>query len=590
MKTTIVTAALTAILMIPYQVSANPNEVTMVPNSASTTIPASAGDIHPLLIGASVPKLVLQTPDGKAFDLNQTVKERPTVLIFYRGGWCPYCNTQLGQLQTIEPELLKLGYQILAISPDRPSKLGESVEKHKLTYTLLSDHAMQAAQVFGIAFRVDDATLKKYKGYGIDLEASSGEKHRLLPVPSVFIAGKDGLIKFAYVNPDYKVRLAPDELLSAARTAATAVTGQVEQILARVRDHAFHPVRDGFTFDRRLNKHGVADLQDDDWRVRTLAVRDLVRLGGEATPGLTDALQDAGANVRHMAAMTLGIIRATTAVPALVNALLGDKDVVVRSQSAIALGLIGQTNALPSLRQAQTEDKSRDVRHQAELAAYAVEHGFGATPGLAAAYRELDESHFGQIRIGGPAVDFELSDTEGRPWRLSAFRGKKAVALIWIFADWCPVCHGEFRELIELRKEFEAAGVEVATLECHDVFAARVMVGKELEPQYWFSKTPFKESYTKNIWWPHLVDRAGAVGARYGAQPMTFAVHSEYINRPSVVIVDKEGIVRFAYYGTFWGDRPSIRQALDMAQSGRYEFESDRRLKAETTVKEETRQ
>jgi alkyl hydroperoxide reductase subunit AhpC len=152
--------------------------------------------------------------------------------------------------------------------------------------------------------------------------------------------------------------------------------------------------------------------------------------------------------------------------------------------------------------------------------------------------------------------------------------------LIWVFADWCPVCHGEFRELIELRQQFEAATAQVFTLECHDLFPCRVMVGKELEPKYWFSKTSFKDSYTKNIWWPHLVDRAGAVGAEYGVQPMSFTVHAEWINRPSVVIVDKEGIARFAYYGTFWGDRPAIHQLLEMVRSGDYSFDAPKRLKA----------
>ena len=78
---------------------------------------------------------------------------------------------------------------------------------------------MKAARALGIAFRMDDATLERYKGCGIDLETASGETHHLLPVPSVFIVGKDGLIKFTYVNPDYKVRVAPDVLLAAARAA-----------------------------------------------------------------------------------------------------------------------------------------------------------------------------------------------------------------------------------------------------------------------------------------------------------------------------------------------------------------------------------
>jgi alkyl hydroperoxide reductase subunit AhpC len=183
------------------------------------------------------------------------------------------------------------------------------------------------------------------------------------------------------------------------------------------------------------------------------------------------------------------------------------------------------------------------------------------------------------VKVGQPAPDFQLPDTEGKSWRLSDFRGKKPVVLIWVFADWCPVCHGEFHELIELRQRFEAANAQVFTLECHDLFPCRVMVGKELEPKYWFRKTSFKDAYTKNIWWPHLVDRAGGVGAEYGVQPMSFTVHAEWINRPSVVIVDKEGVGRFAYYGTFWGDRPSIHQLLEMVRSGKYSFDAPKRLK-----------
>jgi len=365
------------------------------------------------------------------------------------------------------------------------------------------------------------------------------------------------------------------------KTIETDASKQVKAILSRVRAHDFQPIRDGFTYDRKLNKHGVADLDDTDWRIRALAVRDLVRLGPDTMAKLTDALGDANPHVRHLAAMVLGIVRTTNAVSALESTLRSDSDSVVRSQAAIALGQIGQKSSLALLRQAQSEDKSRDVQHQAELAVYAVEHGLIATPELANAWRNLDENHFNKLRVGEPAIDFQLPDTEGHSWRLSDFRGKKAVALIWIFADWCPVCHGEFRELIELRTEFETAGIQVLTLEGHDAFPARVMVGKELEPKYWFSKTSFKDSYTKNIWWPHLVDRAGAVGTEYGVQPMAFVVHSEWINRPSVVIVDKEGIVRFAYYGTFWGDRPTIHQVLEMIRNNKYEFESARRLKVQ---------
>lgn len=96
----------------------------------------------------------------------------------------------------------------------------ESVEKQDLTYVVLSDSTTEAAQAFGLAFQIDDKTFELFKGYGIDLEDASGEDHHILPVPAVYIVGTDGVILFDYVNPDYKVRIDPEELLEAARDHA----------------------------------------------------------------------------------------------------------------------------------------------------------------------------------------------------------------------------------------------------------------------------------------------------------------------------------------------------------------------------------
>jgi len=185
----------------------------------TTVMAATAEDVRPLMIGQLIPDVGLKTAEGKAFDLRAAAQEQPLVLIFYRGGWCPFCNKHLGQLQQVDPQLRELGYRIVAVSPDRPEKLSGAAEKGGLSYTLVSDSSMAAAKAFGIAFKVDDATLEKYAGYGIDLEAASGETHHLLPVPAVFIVGKDGAIDFSYANPDYKTRLASEVLLAAAKAA-----------------------------------------------------------------------------------------------------------------------------------------------------------------------------------------------------------------------------------------------------------------------------------------------------------------------------------------------------------------------------------
>ncbi len=182
-------------------------------------VPSSAEETAPLRAGDRMPAVEVAGMEGRAVSLSGLVSTKPALIIFYRGVWCPYCNTHLGALGTIEPQLLELGYQVLAISADRPEKLAETHEQFGFRYLLLSDSRMEAARAFGIAFKVDDATVQKYRGYGIDLEGASGRAHHMLPVPSVFIVGTDGVIRFAYCNPDYKVRMAPQDVLAAARGA-----------------------------------------------------------------------------------------------------------------------------------------------------------------------------------------------------------------------------------------------------------------------------------------------------------------------------------------------------------------------------------
>lgn len=111
-----------------------------------------------------------------------------------------------------------MGYQIIAISPDKPDELRKTMTKKKLNYTLLSDSKMAASRAFGIAFVVANQGAKNKLTRKV-IEKASGENHHQLPVPSVFIVGTDGVIDFEYYNPDYRVRLEPDALLTAAEKA-----------------------------------------------------------------------------------------------------------------------------------------------------------------------------------------------------------------------------------------------------------------------------------------------------------------------------------------------------------------------------------
>jgi len=358
--------------------------------------------------------------------------------------------------------------------------------------------------------------------------------------------------------------------INSLKIMAQSETIAVSKIVDRVNTHNFHLLNDenSMTQDRNLKVAGIADLNNEDWKVRLLAVRDLVRAGQNSTAEITKGLTHPSANVRQVCAMALGILNAKQSATELGAVVKNDSNAMVRSQAAIALGQMESEKSVTLLREAFKNDPSRDVQHQCELAIYQIENKKGVTDKQLNAFLLLNESTFETVKEGSIAPNFLLDDTEGKSWQLNDFRNKQWVVLIWVFADWCPVCHGEFHDLMKMQQEFKDANVQVFTVETHDLYRGRVMVGKELEPRYWFAKESFKDAYTKQIWWPHLLDRAGAVGAKFGADPLTFSVHAEYINRPTTVIIDPVGKVRLIYSGTFWGDRPSIEQTLEMIKTG----------------------
>ena len=106
------------------------------------------------------------------------------------------------------------------------------VEQIPVPFELLSDSDMDAARAFGLAFKVDDALVETYKTqYGIDLEASSGRTHHELPVPAAYVVDQAGMIRFAFVNPDYKVRVDSEKLLDEARDRSVLAECQVAAIV-----------------------------------------------------------------------------------------------------------------------------------------------------------------------------------------------------------------------------------------------------------------------------------------------------------------------------------------------------------------------
>jgi peroxiredoxin len=126
----------------------------------------------------------------------------------------------MGQLKAIEPKLIELGFQLVGISPDTPEKMRASMTEKKLDYLLLSDASMAASQAFGLAYYTSEKVTQTYQTkLNVDntlFTTPQGDKRLVLPVPAVYVADKTGLIHFQYVNPNYKVRPAPELILTAA--------------------------------------------------------------------------------------------------------------------------------------------------------------------------------------------------------------------------------------------------------------------------------------------------------------------------------------------------------------------------------------
>ncbi|MEY4260367.1 MAG: hypothetical protein RL656_1340 [Bacteroidota bacterium] len=181
--------------------------------SVSAQVPENAEDICPLLIGESIPKATLQDSEGKQVELSKLLGNKPTVLVFYRGGWCPYCSVQLSGLVKIEKEILDLGYQMIAISPDDYRNLQTTESKESINYTLLSDPDAKFIQQMGIGFK----TPLMLKGF-IATKGQKGETSEIMPVPTVMIVNEKGKILFEYLNPNYKERISGEMLLAVLKT------------------------------------------------------------------------------------------------------------------------------------------------------------------------------------------------------------------------------------------------------------------------------------------------------------------------------------------------------------------------------------
>lgn len=173
----------------------------------------SAGAVTPLMPEAGVPPIPVYDESGTYTKMNRVVMKGITVVVFYRGHWCPYCMKQLRGLQELTAELDALGVKLAAISPDKPARNAETRKEAALSFPLYSDSTLEFARAMGVAYKLDPDTAQKYQE---TLKESTGEETGQLPVPSVFIT-YNGRIHYTHWDADYTKRLSNEELMAAVK-------------------------------------------------------------------------------------------------------------------------------------------------------------------------------------------------------------------------------------------------------------------------------------------------------------------------------------------------------------------------------------
>ncbi len=190
--------------------------------AATADLKASGIEQRALQVGDAAPQLTLPDALGKPVALRSLWQRGPLVLVFYRGGWCPYCNLELRAWQRELSVLDHLGASLVAISPQSPDHSISTAEKNELAFPVLSDSALQAAEAFGLAFALSPEMVALYTRVGNGLPVINGNGRWVLPLPATYVIDRDGRIVFAHIEADYRERAEPAEVLAAVERARDA--------------------------------------------------------------------------------------------------------------------------------------------------------------------------------------------------------------------------------------------------------------------------------------------------------------------------------------------------------------------------------
>ncbi len=196
-----------------------PPEVVAVFESDQAALAAAGVPAGAVSVGDTLAPFALSDATGQTWTLEQLTADGPAVIVFYRGGWCPYCNLTLRTYQQeLLPQLGAYSARLVAISPETPDASLNTQEKAQLEYTVLSDTGVKLASSLGITFEPSEAGLEAQRNLGLDIRATRADGDTALPMPTVLIVDGNQIVRFVDIHPDYTGRTEVDDILAALQT------------------------------------------------------------------------------------------------------------------------------------------------------------------------------------------------------------------------------------------------------------------------------------------------------------------------------------------------------------------------------------
>lgn len=169
-------------------------------------------------VGEAMPGFLLPDDDGHLVSMESLLRESPLAIAFHRGHWCPYCRLNAVGLAEIQDAIAPV--RIVAISAETAQYTRQIKAEAKARFPFLTDFGNGYALSLNLAVWVPDFMSSLIDGAGWDIPKYQGSEGWILPIPSVFIVGQDGLIKARHVDPDYRRRMEPENIIAAAKNAA----------------------------------------------------------------------------------------------------------------------------------------------------------------------------------------------------------------------------------------------------------------------------------------------------------------------------------------------------------------------------------